>query len=284
MKIAVIGASGFIGQNLVEYFFNTELKIIPVYFTHEVKYPNAIKYDDFINKCKEVDVVVFTAGNSNHYVTDEILYEIIQKDTFYIQEVLHRVKASKAIMMSSAAVYYGYEGQVDEEVCPRPTVNYGISKRIAEMLFEKEVKNGKIKAVVLRLTHAFGEGERKTRLFRNIARAVINKEPLKLHGTGESYINPIPIEFVCRAVKHFVENDVPSEVEYYNIGSMEPVKVREIVEGLMKIFDFQYIFEGEESQPVSFVTKVDKLARIGLIHSDMFGSVSEYVRKLIEES
>jgi hypothetical protein len=49
--------------------------------------------------------------------------------------------------------------------------------------------------------------------------------------------------------------------------------VIEIVKRLKEIFDSQYIFEGEEKQPVSFMTKTENLAQMGLALHDVFGNI-----------
>jgi len=51
------------------------------------------------------------------------------------------------------------------------------------------------------------------------------------------------------------------------------VKVIEIVKRLKEIFDSQDIFEGEEKQPVCFMTKTEKLAQMGLAFHDVFGNI-----------
>jgi len=283
MRIAVIGASGFIGRNLVEHFLETGYEVAPVYFTRQVRYPGAIGYEEFTRTGKKIDAVVFAAGNSNHNVDDKSLYDVVERDSLYIQTIFERFEISKAVLLSSAAVYYGYEGPVDETVCPRPTVNYGISKRFAEMIFEKESRKKQTQAVVLRLTYAFGKGERETRLFRSIARSITSGQTLRVHGNGESYINPVPVEFVCKVVEHFLNTDIEAAVDYYNVGSLEQVRVKDIVERLKQSFRFNYIFEGEEKQPVRFITKVEKLARLNITAGDTVKNVVEYIRSIIEQ-
>lgn len=72
-------------------------------------------------------------------------------------------------------------------------------------------------------------------------------------------------------------------VDYYNVGSLEHIKVIEIVKRLKEIFDFQYIFEGEEKQPVCFMTKTEKLAHVGLASYDVLGNIIKYIQSIIEQ-
>lgn len=283
MRIAVLGASGFIGQNLVEHLLTAGYETIPVYFTHPVVYPRAVSYEEFFKMEGEIDAVIFAAGNSKHNISNESLFEVVKMDSLYIQTVLDRFEISKAILISSAAVYYGYEGPVDETVCPKPTVNYGISKRFAEMIFEKESKKKQVQAIVLRVTHAFGKGERETRLFRSVARSISTGQPLKVHGRGESYISPVPVEFVCKVVEYFLNSPAATGVDYYNVGSFDQVRVIEIVERLKEKFNFQYVFDGEETQPVRFMTRTEKLSRLSIAFHDVLGSVVEYIQSILDQ-
>jgi nucleoside-diphosphate-sugar epimerase len=290
MNIAIIGASGFIGKNLVTYLSKKSYNIIPVYFNNPIDHPNAISYNEFINAnrknkiTKKIESIVFSGGSSNHNIENNDLFNAIKKDSLYIQNITETFEIRKAILISSAAVYYGYEGPVDENTCPKPNVNYGISKRIGEMIFEKEVDKNHLQGIVLRLTHAFGKYEREKRLFRNIAKAIINGTPIKINGKGESYINPVSVDFLCNVVEYFLFNKLENKTEYYNVGSEKEITVKEIVEKLQKIFDFEYTFSGEEKQPVRFITNVKKLSKLGITFHNVIENVANYIQSIIEES
>ncbi|MBM7560306.1 NAD-dependent epimerase/dehydratase family protein [Marinitoga litoralis] len=281
MKIAVVGASGFIGGNVVKYLSGKGYEIISIYFTRPIEWSNTMNYTQFMQMNGRIDAIIFAGGNSNHKVDDKSLYEIIKKDSQYIQDILEKFEIPKAILLSSAAVYYGYEGYVDENVCPRPVINYGISKRISEMIFEKQARKSGVQGTVLRLTHAFGKEEKESRLFKSIAKSIIDQKPLKVYGGGESYINPVPIDFVCKVVDYFLRRDSMVEVDYYNLGSFKPLKVREIVESLKDRFDFEFVFEGEERHPVKFITKAEKLAQLGIVFQDVLENIIRYVESII---
>jgi UDP-glucose 4-epimerase len=262
MKIAIIGASGFIGKNLTENLIRKGYDVIPVFFSREVYYPRSVRINDFLRNREAVEIVIFAAGNSNHLIKDPEFLISVEKDTKYIQRVFGEVSFSKAILLSSAAVYYGYKGVVTEETCPRPTTNYGISKRIAEMVFEKAVLERKMTGIVLRLTHVFGKGEKESRLFPSIAKAIFTKEPLRIRGNGESYINPISVEFLNRTIEYFITHFRAEGVDYFNVGSSEPLRVIDVVKKLLNFFHFTYVFEGEETQQVDFLVNVDKIENI----------------------
>ncbi len=283
--IAIIGASGFIGRNLSKYFLDRGFQILPVYFSRETYLKNEIQFEELLMASDiPIDTVVFCAGNSNHFVSNYDLFSIIKKDGDYIQRFFESFKHLKSILISSAAVYYGYNGLVDENLIPKPNVNYGLSKRIAEMIFEKEICLQKSLGIVFRLTHVYGAGERNNRLFRNVAKAIKHGQVLKVHGTGSSFINPIPIEFLCEVVAHFLKKDFPtSGVEFYNVGSSESITVKDMVTELNKYFSFDYVFDEEERQPVNFITNVEKLAGLGLRYGKTVEGVVNYIR-LINES
>ncbi|WP_372590430.1 NAD(P)-dependent oxidoreductase [Fervidobacterium pennivorans subsp. carthaginiensis] len=269
MRIAVIGCNGFIGSNLVDYLCRIEnIEVLPVHFSDSTRKWESVRFDAFVEDNTKLDVVVFAGGNSVHLVEDEKLYEVIQKDSRYIMEVFQSKQLEVAIMLSSAAVYYGYTGFVNEETCPKPNTNYGISKRLAEMIFEKEIKKKGIKGIILRLTHAYGRGEKTTRLYSKIAYCIKSNEELKVFGNGESYINPVPVEYLGEVVYQLAKEPSEKEIDYYNVGSYEPIKVKDIVFEASRRFGLRYRFEGDETQPVNFVVDVTKLAKRGLVFKD----------------
>ena len=282
--IAVIGVSGFIGKNLFRYIERIWPDVLPVYFMHQTGLKNEVQFDELLKSDTTIDKVVLCGGNSNHNVSNANLFHTIELDGDYVQRFFEKFSCTKAILISSAAIYYGCNGVVDEDTCPRPNVNYGLSKRVAEMVFEKEVRYRGCSGIVLRLTHAYGPGERDNRLFKNIAKAVTSDQILKVHGNGESYMNPVPVEFLCKVVEYFLTtNTTLTSTEYFNVGSSESLRVRDIVSELQKHFDFDYTFEGIEEQPVTFSTSVEKLRKLGFSSTNTISNIVSYVRSMIEQ-
>mgnify|MGYP001075470449 CR=1 FL=1 len=277
MKVAVIGADGFIGTNLVKYLGKIhDLEPLPIVFRNQ---PDSLFFDEFLSQSKKVDVIIFAGGNSNHYVTNETIYKVIEMDSKYILQTIEHVENKLSILISSAAVYYGYKGVVDENTCAKPSVNYGISKRTAELLFEKSIRDKKSKGIVLRLTHAYGLGERSTRLFSKIVNCLKQGTELIVYGKGESYINPVPVEFLAHVIARLIQDSPTSEIDYYNVGSYEPVKVRDIVEEVHKRFGLKYLFEGEETQLVEFITSTEKLRQRGIFLENAIEVYLNHVQK-----
>jgi len=282
--IAIIGASGFIGKNLFRYIDRIWPNSIPVYFSHQTGFEKGIQFDELLMSDFTIDKVVFCGGNSNHNVSNEDLFQTIEKDSKYIHRFFEQFTCTKAILISSAAVYYGYKGIVDENTCPKPDNNYGLSKRTAEMVFEKEVHHKGCSGVVLRLTHAYGPGERDNRLFRSIAKAIVNKQVLKVHGSGESYINPVSLEFLCKVIEYFLAMNITiANTEYYNVGSSESFRVKDVVSELQEHFNFAYEFEGAEEQPVTFATNVQKLGKLGLNSRNTINDIVDYIRCITKQ-
>jgi len=138
--------------------------------------------------------------------------------------------------------------------------------------------------VVLRLTHAYGPGERDNRLFRSIAKAIVNKQVLKVHGSGESYINPVSLEFLCKVIEYFLAMNITiANTEYYNVGSSESFRVKDVVSELQEHFNFAYEFEGAEEQPVTFATNVQKLGKLGLNSRNTINDIVDYIRCITKQ-
>lgn len=120
------------------------------------------------------------------------------------------------VFSSSGAVYGQTSTELNtEDSLPRPTANYGCSKRYAELVLQKWVLNTGIEAKIVRFSSVYGPDRTHgpVNIFINKA---LKGEVLTVFGSGEQTRDLIHVSDACRGLELVLEKGEPGEI--YNIG------------------------------------------------------------------
>lgn len=203
MKVAVIGAKGQLGSDLVKIFKNHEL--IPL--THE-----DIKVED-LNSCKVLkeyspDVIINTAA---FHKTDEC--EEQPEKTFAINAIGARNNATIAKSINACAVYistdYVFNGEKNspytEADMPSPINTYGISKLAGEF-FTRMSENH----YVFRVASLFGVAGASGKggnFVETMIKKAENNEEIKV--VDDMVISPTYTKDAAEMIKIIIEKNLP---------------------------------------------------------------------------
>jgi len=182
MDLLVVGASGFLGRNVLESAGTAGRTVTATYWT-DTTLPDfasglgcdVVRYDLLgPSRSWDQDVCIYLAGNADHRWSVESPIDDLRLNA----EGLNRFLAGFAgglVFMSSAAVYDGREGRVSPAVPPNPTLPYAISKLAAERYLWHRVARGRLPwATVVRLYYAYGRYDRGNRLVPRLVKAVLD--------------------------------------------------------------------------------------------------------------
>jgi len=283
--VTIIGSDGFIGHRVKKWAEYLKINHTGVYF--EDKEKGNIHFEEYIGSelLKETDTLVIAAGNSNHNLPRHNFTKALKMDLSYLEKLEKAELRADIVFLSSAAVYYGHEGKVDEETSVEPLDYYGLSKLYSEYMVRLIAgKTGK-KLIIYRLTNAFGKNEKRKRLFDNIIECIKTGAPLKITGKGESYINPVPVEKVAEIlIKSALEIRKAlgeKKLEVINLTSKEEVRVIDIVKSIENKYDLKWVFSGQEESPVKFIVKSRKLenflTRLGIEIEPLNRSIERFL-------
>jgi nucleoside-diphosphate-sugar epimerase len=204
-----------------------------------------------VKQVESYSSAIYLAGNTDHSLASKNPPQDLKLN---VEAFLNFMKYFKGalILFSSQAVYYSYEGSVSEQAEQNPPIPYGISRHTME-LYAKYFKHiGRLSSLIIfRPTYIFGKGEKKRRLIPRCAQAALTHGTLKIFGKGDSFLNPLPVEFVARVVLKI--KDSMSEHEYnmaINLNHPEPMTVRDVVHVLQEVKPFKFaVEEGGEEWP-----------------------------------
>lgn len=248
MRIAITGATGFLGKYLVNYLS------LQRHYIYVVSRPEEEAYKYFDNKIticesdytlsslllifKNIDVVIHLAAQTMDRNTDPLkvssFYPVNVQITENVLLASHQNNVSRICQMSSNSIYSSSNKiPFREHDNPIPSTIYGVSKLYAEKLGEYYVAKTKMNVVSLRLARLFGYGERPGVVFMKYMNLSREKKPLTVWGEGKTSIEYLYVKDAVCAIDKAIQSDFPSGV--YNVGPGKAYSVLEIAEAINSV-------------------------------------------------
>jgi len=219
LKIAITGATGFVGTNLQEYL-NISHKIEQL----SVRYASNQQFE-----IKE-DAIIHLAGKAHDLKkvsNPQDYYEANYKLTKQLFDAFLASESAVFIFMSTVkAVADEVKGILCEDEIPNPKTHYGIAKQQAEeYILSKELPEGK-RVYILRpcMIHGPGNKGNLNLLYQLVAKGL----PWPL-GAFENKRSFLSIENLCFVIKELLENAIiPSGV--YQLADDAVLSTNELIQ------------------------------------------------------
>ena len=270
MKILILGASGFLGKNL--------LLCLPKEFETTSVYHNSKDFVDFINKnnintkliqCdlsnkdevfklldKEYDVVISLFSNPQPSESfNDPLYDF-KNNALPIYNVLSSIKAKKCVYFSSGLVYEDHVNVVNpQETILNPTIPYAISKFSAEQFVKLAKKKGNIdNYYIVRFWGAYGPYQSTTKIYSKLVKTFgIDKcSDFTIKGDGHSLIDAMYIDDTISAIINMINSQERELV--FDFSPHRPISIFDLVMRAAKLFNIEprIKFEGTSYETIDF--------------------------------
>jgi len=216
MKIQLTGASGFVGQNLLQYLNKYNLQSLSFRYQAEQK----IQLSS--------DVVIHLAGKAHdlkNVSQPSSYYEANYELTRQLYDAFLQSDASKFIFISSVkAAADAVEGVLTEEIIPKPKTHYGISKLMAEEYIQsKPLPKGKA-YYILRpcMIHGPGNKGNLNLLYQFVKKGI--PYPLAIFENKRSFLS---VENLCFVINELIKQEIPSGI--YQLADDESLSTNELV-------------------------------------------------------
>jgi UDP-glucose 4-epimerase len=249
LKIAILGASGFIGKNLastlvlggydVTSFVRTVDPSVGVEFGNQVAF-------DFLNLrgisklLNSFDSVVHLVSSSNPSSSSMGAISDAQQNlmsSIDLMEILKDNSRVRLVFASSGGAVYGAPNSIPitESHPTNPVSFYGVAKLAIEKYLYAYSVSSKLNYVVLRFSNPFGPHQVNTRgqgLIPTIIQSAVTTKPLSVWGDGTNLRDYLYIEDAVSAIVraiHHVGGD-----KLFNVGSGIGRSVLELVSEIEK--------------------------------------------------
>ena len=295
MHILIIGGFGFLGGRIAKYLTGYEHDVF-LGSSSPRETPDWLKngksiyvarddIDSIKKSCQGADVIINAAGmsSSDCAINPVGAFSVNCMDVGHLAAVAKERGVRLFLSISTSHVYSSkLEGIFSEESCPKNYHPYASSHLAGENALLSVAKESNMKAVILRLSNAFGSPVFEN---KNCWNLVVNDlcmqsattSNLIVKSSGYQYRDFIGINEVCKAIKtlideanYFVLNDI------YNLGSGRSKTINEIARLIQErsriLFDKNlYIQNLETSSGVVYenlIYKVEKLKERGFMPTE----------------
>ena len=249
MRVAVTGASGFIGRYLVPALAAGGHEVVALGREAGGLAPlqgdgvtvRATDYDagDLADVLKGVDAVVHLAGRRSQRDDDPLSFRPFAETNLNLLETLffaaRDVGASRFVQASTIAAYSAANAiPYLETDNPVPLNPYGLSKLASEQLLTLWGGKTGVRTTSLRLAASYGYGERVSAVLMKFADAAWRRHTLTVRGNGRIGIDQIYVRDVVRAFVAALAPDAPGGV--FNIGAGRVFTLLEMAEAVNAAF------------------------------------------------
>jgi len=209
LKILIIGASGFIGENLYKFLKNKKFDVIGTYFNNKKK--NLIKFDlekDNISKIRGINYfshIIISSGANKKLDDVEKNWRYEKKINYKnLKKVINMFskKNKKIIYLSSDAVFDGIKGDYRETSKTNPVNKYGFHKK----LMENYIKNKSRNFLIIRISKVFSS-KKNDQTFLNEMLYNLKKK-INYKYAYDEYFTPISINDLISGIYNLIIKDL----------------------------------------------------------------------------
>jgi UDP-glucose 4-epimerase len=258
-KNLVVGGSGFLGLNWLEYLQQQGSENEVVVFAHEkpegVTFPSFVTFvtgdysdatalDDLFSK-HSFDRVFHFDSSIIPAISSENIRQDIESNllpTICLMEMMKKHQVSKLLYLSTGGAVYGNVNQekVPEDYPCKPISSYGIIKLAVEHYIELYAKLYQIDYLILRLSNPFGEFHRspKQGVINIAVRKALKGDVMTVWGDGSQAKDYIYAADIGQAIDGLIKEGVKNET--INVGSGVSLTLNEIIKRIqVKLPAFQ---------------------------------------------
>ena len=275
-KVLIIGASGLLGQSLVEFFVSNNFQVGALSRNcdnQNDKFNNysvdVLDYEHLEFVVAQYDVVVNCIGQ----ITNPI-HECVSLNTKGMKNIIDAVKknGNYLIHLSTVSVY-GSSSAVTEGSPVNPESVYGSLKYFAEYQISQNLTN----YAVLRISNLYGKGQVKgilgyiLRSFRN------NEKALFFNNDGSLKRYYLHIDDLSSIVKLIIDKRVKG---IYNVIGSDLLTIKQLVALCEKALDYCFDVQYEIKRPIENIDKVDNSKLKKQVDCFLQYNIEEYLQEL----
>ena len=250
MKLLITGASGFVGQNLLNYLSNYEVSILQREDLHNPQIGDA-------------NAVIHLAGKAHdlrNTTTAEDYYSINYELTKKLYDAFLASNARTFIFMSSVkAAADSVPEELSEEDVPLPLTHYGKSKLLAEQyICSQSLPKGKF-YYILRPCMIHGPGNKgNLNLLYKFAKKKM-PYPLAAFDNKRSFLSISNLNMV---IERLITNAIPNGI--YNVSDDEPLSTNDVINLIGTALGFKAVLFKLNPATIRFIARMGDIVHFPL--------------------
>ncbi len=244
MKVLVTGATGFIGNYVVEELLKNNFDIIAtsilpekaIHFSwlKEVNYVQAdlnISREDWFSFFGKPDLLIHLAWEGlPNYKESFHLERNLPSNRIFLKSMIEG--GLKRVVVIGTCLEYGMQnGALREDLETKPDNSYALAKDNLRKFLEKLQETIVFDLKWIRLFYIYGRGQRPDSLLSQLDAALERKEKVFNMSGGEQLRDYLPIEKVAEYIVRISTQDKVSGI--INCCSGKPISIRELVENYL---------------------------------------------------
>lgn len=244
MRVAVTGASGFIGRNFllscpkswkIDAYYRSAPDF-PVFVRKNCPGARAIRRDFSdeqdarrIGK-RTYDICLYLAGNTDPQLSFSEPAFDLKANALGLVNFLSKARIKKLIYFSSGAVYHGLRGPVNPRTKLDPRLPYAISKLASEGYVKSFKERGSVgEYAIVRFFGAYGPYEPKRKITTKLVErlAVQGRRDFEIYGDGKNLIDLMYVSDAVEAIHTLIKlkkTDFTAD-----LANRDPVSIGEFV-------------------------------------------------------
>lgn len=244
MKVLVTGATGFIGDYVIQELLKQEQQVIATSRNAE-----KARSCDWFSQVQYIpcDLNVVQDGFFDFFHQPELLIHLAWEGLPNYQELFHLERnlfssyrflkniltdGLRKLVVTGTCFEYGMQnGPLSENMETRPNNPYGLAKDTLRKFLEQLQKTTDFELKWVRLFYIYGKGQNPNAILSQLERVLENREPSFNMSDGKQLRDYLPVEKVAEyLVKIARQNRVTGII---NCSSGTPISVRELVENYL---------------------------------------------------
>jgi UDP-glucose 4-epimerase len=251
-NIAILGASGFIGQNLVEYFLGMGYEVTAVSRTKcnfrssaptlrcvEANIEDTAALLNYVKDCEQIVwLVSATIPASALSNLSEDFGQNIRPLIALLESAAGLPKLRKFIFLSSGGTIYGDPPSLEpirEDAAKLPISSYGLSKVISEEYISFLTRNRTFESIIFRPSNVYGPYQNLKKpqgVIGYAFKSIIENSSIDLYDNGVVIRDFLYVKDLAKALHLSIEHPErnPGETRIFNVGSQEGHSIKSIIE------------------------------------------------------
>ncbi|OGV32612.1 MAG: hypothetical protein A2020_07435 [Lentisphaerae bacterium GWF2_45_14] len=203
MNIYVLGATGFLGKNIMSHFKQRKNYGLYGFSSNECDLLSTTDIKSCLSSLDENSVIIFTSAITR--IIDNS-YNSLSKNLNMVMNLcsfLNGRKIAQIIYLSTIDVYglVGDDEVITENTLPQPNDNYSLSKLASEFILRQEADRAGYPLCVFRLPGVYGSGDNGKSAISSMVLSAVNNESITINGDGSNLRDFINARDVCEAVE-----------------------------------------------------------------------------------